>query len=127
LTESLPDAPWVGPIRDQIEAVAAEAGVRYQLPELARGPDAGDVAAAQDMSEEDRDAMIRGMVQQLSERLASQGGPASEWARLIGALGVLGETERASAIWAEAQGVFAAEPDGLALIRQAAEQAGVAN
>ena len=42
------------------------------------------------------------------------------------ALGVLGETDRAAAIWAEAQTVFADRPDALATVRAAAEQAGVA-
>ena len=35
------------------------------------------------------------MVNQLSERLASEGGSPEEWARLIAALGVLGEGQRA--------------------------------
>ena len=69
--------------------------------------------------------MIRGMVDGLSNRLATDGGTAQEWARLIGALGVLGETDRATAIWAEAQTVFADRAEDLALIRSAAEQAGL--
>ena len=69
------------------------AGVEYELPavgEPARGPTAGDVAAAGEMSEADRKEMIRGMVTQLSDRLATEGGPPAEWARLIRALGVFG-------------------------------------
>ena len=66
------------------------------------------------------------MVAQLSERLANEGGSAQEWAQLIGALGVLGDTERAGAIWGEAQTVFAADADGLAMIRASAKRAGVA-
>ncbi|MEE9427540.1 MAG: c-type cytochrome biogenesis protein CcmI [Paracoccaceae bacterium] len=127
LEQSLPDAPWVPPIRAQIGFVAADAGIRYDLPDLQPGPSVGDVAAAQDMSAEERDTMIRGMVEQLSARLADEGGSAQEWARLIGALGVLGETERASAIWNEAKDVFAASPEQLATVRQAAARAGVAN
>ncbi len=126
LQDSLPNAPWVPPIRAQIEFTAAEAGVRYELAPLAPGPDAEAVSAAQDMSAQDRDAMIRGMVEQLSARLADEGGSAQEWARLIGALGVLGDTERARAIWGEAQNVFAAAPQDLAAIRRAAIQAGIA-
>lgn len=129
LEESRPDAPWVGPIRSRIEEVAWRAGVNnYQLPPLEelRGPGAEDVEAAQELSTEDRQAMIRGMVQQLSDRLASEGGSAAEWARLIGAYGVLGETDRAAAVWQEAQGVFAGHADDLARIRSAAQSAGVA-
>lgn len=128
LQDSPADAPWVAPIRAQIAIAAADAGVEYDLPEAAplRGPTAGDVAAASDLSEDERDEMIRGMVEQLSERLASEGGSAKEWARLIRALGILGEVDRARTIWAEAQQVFAAEPGAIEQIRPAAESAGVA-
>ena len=62
------------------------------------------------MTDDERTEMIRGMVDGLSDRLATEGGPASDWARLIGALGVLGETERAAAIWNEARDVFCRQP-----------------
>ncbi len=130
LRESPADAPWMPPIREQIAEMAWRAGVSdYQLPEAPapRGPSAADVAAAQDMTPEERAEMIRGMVRGLSDRLANEGGPPQDWARLINALGVLGDTTQAAAIWAEAQTVFAAAPDALAQIRAAAEAAGVAN
>ncbi len=131
LEDSAPDAPWVAPVRARIEPLAREAGIRYSLPPLPgagapmRGPSQADIAAAQDMSAEERRAMIRSMVEGLAERLATEGGPASDWARLITALGVLGETERAAGIWSEAQQVFAASPEALARLRQAAEGAGL--
>jgi cytochrome c-type biogenesis protein CcmH len=132
LRESAPNAPWVPPIREQIERVAFLAGVDYELPPLETapmsglgGPTAEDIEAAQGMSAEDRMAMIRGMVQGLSERLATEGGSAAEWARLIGALGVLGETEQAREILAEARRTFAADAAGLAQIEAAARQAGI--
>lgn len=131
LEQSAPNAPWVPPIRAQIEQAAAWAGVDYKLPPLATGPalagpDADAVEAASEMSAEERQDMIGNMVAQLSERLATEGGSAQEWAQLIGAIGVLGDTERARAIWGEAQTVFAADADGLAMIRAAAVSAGVA-
>lgn len=128
LQDSPPDAPWVAPIRAQITFAAEEAGVAYEPPETPalRGPTAGDVAAASELSDAERDDMIRGMVEQLSERLGSQGGSPQEWARLIAALGVLGEVDRAQAIWSEAQQVFAASPGAIDEIRAAAERAGVA-
>lgn len=125
LEQSAPDAPWVAPLRDQLPRVAERAGIRYDLPER-RGPDAAAVAAAKDMAPEDRRQMIEGMVASLSDRLATEGGPASDWARLIGAYGVLGETGRADAIWTEAQEVFAEAPEALATIEAAARRAGVA-
>ncbi len=136
LERSAPNDPWVGPIRGQIEDAAAWAGVNYTLPERSTGPaltgpalagpDADAVAAASDMTAEERQDMIGNMVAQLSERLATEGGSAQEWAQLIGALGVLGDVERARAIWGEAQSVFAADAGGLAMIRAAAQKAGVA-
>ena len=130
LKESRPDAPWVAPTRAIIEEVAWHAGVKYELPALpdaapAPGPSAEDMAAASEMSDEDRQEMIRDMVARLSERLASEGGTPEEWARLIRAHGVLGNTERARAIWSEAQGVFAASDQALATVNAAARDAGL--
>lgn len=129
LRQSPPDAPWSEPIKAQIEEVAFLAGIEYTPPPTTlppRGPSAEDVEAASDMSEEDRMDMVRGMVQQLNDRLASEGGAPSEWARLIGALGVLGETDRARAIYDEALGVFAGNDAALEPIRAAARRAGIA-
>jgi len=70
--------------------------------------------------------MIRGMVNGLSERLATEGGTPQEWARLIRALGVLGETARASAIWNESKEAFASDPAALSVLREAAQAAEVA-
>lgn len=75
----------------------------------------------------DRQAMIEGMVEQLNDRLAREGGSAEEWARLIASLGVLGQTERARAIYGEAQGRFAGRAEDLAALKAAAEQAGWPN
>lgn len=128
LEDSQPDDAWVPAIRGTIEDLATIAGVRYALPPLAamgaRGPSAEDMAAAADMTAEERQAMIGGMVEGLAARLANSGGTPQEWARLIGALGVLGETDRARGIWAEARMVFADRPEALAVIEEAARGAG---
>ncbi|MCC5971745.1 MAG: c-type cytochrome biogenesis protein CcmI [Pararhodobacter sp.] len=128
LDESHPDAPWVPHIRSTIEDLSAIAGVRYTLPPLAaqgaRGPSDDELAAAMELSDEERAAMIGSMVEGLSMRLATGGGNAGEWARLISALGVLGQNERARAIWAEARTVFADQPDQMRVIEEAARGAG---
>lgn len=132
LADSHPRDPWVQLILGQMEGLAGAAGVKWRPPEaLMRGPtlpgpSSDDMAAAADMDAEDRQAMIRGMVDGLAERLATEGGSPDEWARLINALGVLGDTDRARAIWQEAQSVFAPYPDAVDTIRLAAESAGVA-
>lgn len=129
LESSPPDAPWIAPISGQIQRLAAMAGVDYTPPAMAApdmpGPSAEDMAAAQEMSAEDRAAMIEGMVGQLEDRLASEGGSAAEWAKLINALGVLGKTDHAAEIWAEAKAIFADDPTALDQINQAAIAAGV--
>ncbi len=139
LRQSTPDAPWVPVLRANLMDLAWFAGAKhYQLPPQAgdphasvdmndglSGPDADDIEAASELSAEDRSAMIRGMVEQLSDRLATEGGTPQEWGRLIGAYGMLGEAERAFAIWEEAQQVFATEPGAVDIIREGARQAGL--
>ncbi|MFC4215365.1 c-type cytochrome biogenesis protein CcmI [Pseudophaeobacter arcticus] len=128
-------APWINGIEAQIEDMAFRAGIEYspisppgaagaQAPALA-GPNAEDLEAAQEMTAEGRQEMIRGMVARLSDRLATEGGSAPEWAQLIGALGVLGEQDRAKAIYAEAKTRFADDTEALAQLESAASMAGL--
>lgn len=124
LEESPADAPWVGPLRAQIEDVAALAGIRYSLPPV-KGPSAEDVAAAGDMTEADRQAMIKGMVQQLSDRLAAEGGSPEEYAQLMTALTVLGRMDEARAALAQARATFKEDATALATIEEAASAAGI--
>ena len=77
------------------------------------------------MSEADRTEMISGMVAQLSDRLAADGGPPEDWAQLIRSLVVLGRVDEAKSIWRESRDVFAADPAALGLLRDAAASAGV--
>ncbi|MBC7163425.1 MAG: c-type cytochrome biogenesis protein CcmI [Roseovarius sp.] len=126
LEESPDQAPWVPVIRAGIEEIAMRAGVRYSLPPQGRGPTAEDMQAAAGMDPQARGEMIRGMVARLSERLATEGGPPGDWARLINAYGVLGEQEAARRTWTEAQEVFAGDAAALAAMRAAAQRAGVA-
>jgi cytochrome c-type biogenesis protein CcmH len=124
LEEGPESAPWMGPIRANIDDLAWIAGVRYDPP-APRGPSAEDVAAAQSLSVEERTAMIEGMVSSLSERLASEGGSAQEWAQLITALGVLGRERDAMDIWTEAQEIFKDAPEAFDVVTQAASNAGL--
>lgn len=128
LEEGPESAPWIRPIRSEIGVLARMAGANDYVPPQPQGPgpSAADMAAAADMTPEERQDMIRGMVDRLAERLATEGGNADDWSRLINALGILGDTDRAAAIWGEAQQVFAASPADLAALRGAAEAAGVA-
>ncbi|TAG13585.1 MAG: c-type cytochrome biogenesis protein CcmI [Rhodobacterales bacterium] len=119
-----PDAPWIASIRERITMVADLAGVRYELPG-APGPGAGDMAAAAEMSPEDRQAMIEGMVAQLSERLATDGGSVEEWERLIRSLAVLERLDEAQRIYNEAMVKFEGRPAELSFLRMAAVESGL--
>ena len=128
LRESPADAPWVQPIMLQIDQVAAAAGViGYQppTPSDTRGPSQADIEAAQEMSPAERMAMIEGMVGGLASRLAEEGGPPQDWARLISALGVLNRLEEARSIFQNAKEVFGEEPGAMDIINRAADRAGL--
>jgi cytochrome c-type biogenesis protein CcmH len=112
LREGPEDAPWMEPIRAGLQEVADRAGIKYQLPD-AKGPSAGDVAAAGQMTPEARQEMIKGMVGQLESRLSTEGGPIADWLKLINALGVLGEADRAKTAAEQAK---AAHPDQAAAL-----------
>lgn len=123
LAEGPEDAPWIAPIRGQIEQVARAAGIdpATALP----GPTANDIQNAGEMSEDDRQQMIRGMVAGLAERLATEGGSPEEWARLIRAYGVLGDLDKAALIWTEAKKTFADDPAAMSLLTPVAEDLGI--
>jgi cytochrome c-type biogenesis protein CcmH len=118
------DAPWVGSIRERIGMVADLAGVRYQMPG-AGGPTAADMAAAAEMSPEDRRVMVEGMVAQLSARLAAEGGAVEDWERLIRSLAVLERLDEAQTIYDEAKVKFEGRPAELSFLRMAAVEGGL--
>ena len=131
--ESAPTDPWVEQLGAQLPDVAWLAGQhRYALPAVGAaavalpGPDAAAMEAAADMTPAERQQMIEGMVQGLMQRLAAQGGSAEEWARLIRALGVLGDEDRARSILIEARERFDGRADEMAMIEAAATAAGLA-
>ncbi len=113
-------APWVAAARQQLAGLE-QRPVAGQLS----GPTAEDVAASQEMSAEDRQAMIGSMVAGLAERLAADGGSAGEWSRLIRAYMVLGEPQKAREALAAAEDAYAGKPDDLSLIKDTATSLGL--
>lgn len=123
------DAAWISPIQQQIQQVAALAGVRYEMPAVGTGspgPSQEDIDAAGEMSVAERMEMIGAMVEGLSDRLATEGGPPTDWARLITSLGVLGQPVQARAVFDNAMVVFEGDAGAIDIIRDAGSQAGVA-
>lgn len=130
LDEGPEGAPWIAPIRAAIQGLAWLAGddeYRAPAPPAADlpGPDADALAAAEDLSPEDRARMIQDMVDRLQQRLATEGGSPEEWARLIAALAMLDQRDQATAILTEARQRFGSAPDALAPIERAATEAGL--
>lgn len=124
------DAPWIPMVRAQIDELAAASGLpRPALPappaSAAPGPSRDDVEAASRMTDDERREMIEGMVSRLGERLAEEGGPPEDWARLVSALGVLGRTAQAREILDEARGHFAGDAAAEAALDDAARRAGL--
>ena len=124
LNEGPDDAPWIPLIKEQIVDVARLVGVNLAQDQLP-GPTSEQINSAETMSDVDRKEMIQGMVSSLSNRLANEGGTVNEWARLIRALGVLGETANASKIWIEAQTIFERNSSDIEILREAARAAKV--
>jgi len=122
--------PWLTPIYAQIERASRLAGDPTPLDALPRpgerGPSAADVAEAGALSPAERMEMIGGMVEGLAARLASDGGPPSDWSRLITAYGVLGRLDDAATVRAEALQVFAGDQGAIDMVSTAAERAGLA-
>lgn len=124
LDEGPETAPWIPAIRAQLQDIADAAGIPYTAPQ-AKGPSASDMANAAQMSPEDRQKMIEGMVGGLETRLMAEGGAVEDWTKLINALGVLGAKDRAAAAYAKAQTAFAGKPGELSALKAAAVAAGL--
>ncbi len=114
-------------LRRRIEEVASLAGIPAPTlppPSSAAaappGPSAQDIASAQQMSDEDRQTMIRSMVARLAARLESQPDDLEGWLRLARAYDVLGERDKAVAAYERARRLKPDDPRIAAAIAGAA-------
>lgn len=107
-------APWIGQVQQYLREAAQVSGFdpsnfepsdeakylaeqvknRQQAPQPS-GPSAEDIAAAQEMTAEEQQAMIASMVARLEERMADNPEDLVGWQRLLQAYQVLGRTEDA--------------------------------
>ncbi|MDH3669382.1 MAG: c-type cytochrome biogenesis protein CcmI [Paracoccaceae bacterium] len=95
--ESPPDTSYRAFLDSMLaEARAIQASGNRAPGASERGPSAEDVTAAGQMTPEERQAMIEGMVAGLEERLTTEGGSAEEWLRLMTSYDRLGRREDAS-------------------------------
>ena len=113
LKDAPADAPWVPMVSAALTRVG---GVP---PKLAAplapqpGPSSADVAAAGQMTEQERGDMIRGMVTRLADRLKEDSGDVAGWQRLLRAYMVLGERDKAQSAAGDARKALASDPDKL--------------
>lgn len=129
-----PGAPWVGEVRRFVEDLARERGVdisaRLKPAPAATGaampgPNAEQVAAAQSMAPGDRDAMIRGMVDGLEEKLRANPRDPEGWVRLMRSRMTLGDRTAAATALRNARSGLAGDAAGLAQVNEAARGLGV--
>ena len=83
------------------------------------------MAAAGQLGDADRQAMIKGMVGGLETRLLADGGAVEDWTKLITSLGVLQEMARAQTAYDKAKLAYAGKPGELSALHAAAVQAGI--
>jgi cytochrome c-type biogenesis protein CcmH len=135
MTEAPSGAEWRPALEQRIAAVRTALG-RAGAPgptasaatgagEPGKGPTAADIAAAERLSPDDRQAMIDGMVSGLAARLEKDGRDLEGWRKLIRALTVLGRKDEAVAALGRARKSLAGEPKALAALSDLAKSLGL--
>jgi cytochrome c-type biogenesis protein CcmH len=143
LAKAPADAPWRVAIGERLAEMKAAARPDAALPASgppatgpsilgppapglpAPGPSSEQMAAAQQMSSEDRARMISGMVDGLADRLARNGADAEGWMRLINAYMVLGRKTDATAALASARKALAGDTTALSRLAELAHDLGL--
>ena len=116
LAKAPADAPW----RPLIEAALARVG-DPAAPALSSDA----MAAAKDMNEADRGAMIRGMVDRLATRLKQNGDDVEGWLRLVRAYMVMGERDKALSALVEARQAVASDAERLRQLNEGLKNLGL--
>ena len=116
-----PDARWLDFVRRALARVeggtmpGGPSGGRSGSPSAgpSSGPSEEQVAASADLSPDQRNVMIRGMVERLSERLHRDGSDVEGWLRLVRSYMVLGDPDKARATVVDARRALAGDPGKL--------------
>jgi cytochrome c-type biogenesis protein CcmH len=116
LEKAPPDAPW----RPLVQAALVRVG-GSAVPAL---PD-GAMAAAKDMSEADRGAMIHSMVDRLASRLKQNGDDVEGWLRLVRAYMVMGDREKAKSAQTDARQAVANDAERLRQLNEGLKNLGL--
>ncbi len=116
LAKAPADAPW----RPLLQAALARVGGPAP-PALSNDA----MAAAKDMSEDDRGAMVRGMVDRLATRLKQNGDDVEGWLRLLRAYMVMGERDKAASALGDARQANANDAERLRQLNEGARNLGL--
>ena len=116
LAKAPSDAPW----RPLVQAALARAG---GAPAPALSDEA--MAAAKDMNEADRGAMIRGMVERLATRLKQNGDDVEGWLRLVRAYMVMGDRDKARGALGDARQAVANDAERLRQLNEGLKNLGL--
>lgn len=151
VSEADPNEPWLSDLKQRLGALRRELGEDDRSPSSAqpnlsaermqellrsgktaatepaepRGPRAEDIRKAESMPAQDRNLMIRGMVDSLASRLEQSPRDAEGWIKLIRSRVVLGEVEAAKQSLQRALSVFAEDAPERTRIADAAKQLGI--
>ncbi|PYB76888.1 c-type cytochrome biogenesis protein CcmI [Rhizobium wuzhouense] len=123
------NAPWMELINRHIATNSAgvplanaPAPAAPANPAAPGNPTAGDIAAAQNMSEGDRSQMIRGMVESLDQKLKDDPNNFEGWMRLVRSYAMLKDKARAEAALKDGLKAFPADgAEGQQLVAMARE------
>ncbi|HLG85813.1 MAG TPA: c-type cytochrome biogenesis protein CcmI [Alphaproteobacteria bacterium] len=117
LADSPADAPWIEPTKARIAGAAQALGLDpvKETPQprpasAKREPSAADIQAAEQMTPEQQQAMIRSMVGSLAAKLQANPDDAEGWRRLARAYQVLGDSDRAKDALARAAAAESKRP-----------------
>ena len=116
----LEKAPAEAPWRPLVQAALVRVG-GPAMPALSNDT----MAAAKDMTETDRGAMIRGMVDRLATRLKQNGDDVEGWLRLVKAYMVMGDRDKAASAVIEARQAVASDAERLRQLNEGLKNMGL--
>ena len=118
LAKAPPTAPWRPLV---LAALARVDGGGPAAPALSDDT----ITAARDMTEADRSAMIRGMVDRLASRLKQNGDDVEGWLRLVRAYMVMGDRDKAKGASADARQAVANDAERLRALNEGLKNLGL--
>jgi cytochrome c-type biogenesis protein CcmH len=104
-----PDAPWIDLLRRALARVDRAGSPGGSSGGASSGPSDEQVAASSQLAPEQRQAMVQGMVERLSERLHRDGADVEGWLRLVRSYMVLGQPDKARAAVVDARRALAGD------------------